>query len=274
MSVEFSVVIPTFRRPRELADALTSVLGQTGVTVEVFVIDDSPEGSAQEVINDLGDARITYLRNANPTGGFPSVVRNLGWPLAKGSFVHFLDDDDIVPNGHYFTVKQAFSAHPNVGLVFGRIEPFGAAPAAQLHHEKCYFADAARKAAACCRFGSRWAFASRMLFDKALFVCSASILRRECVERLCGFDPSIQLMEDADFHVRAIREFGAYFIDKIAVRYRIGSPSLMHDSEPSKLQLQRERAGHHKMQIKYLKERGILEFYSLALFTRTVLKVL
>ena len=274
MSVEFSVIIPTYRRPTELMEALSSAVGQIGATVEVFVVDDSPEGSAQEVVERFRDARVTYLKNPNPTGGIPSVVRNLGWPHAKGAFVHFLDDDDIVPDGHYTAVKEAFAAHPEVGIVFGRIQPFGTAPSAQLQNEKRYFADAARNAAACQRFGAKWAFTARMLFADALLVCSASVLRRECVEQLNGFDPAIRLMEDADFHVRAMREFGAHFIDRIAIRYRIGSPSLMHSPNPDELQLQRERAGHHKMQAKYRDQKGALEFYALALFARTALKIL
>jgi glycosyltransferase involved in cell wall biosynthesis len=40
MLIDFSVVIPTFRRTGELMEALASVLGQTGVTLEVTVVDD------------------------------------------------------------------------------------------------------------------------------------------------------------------------------------------------------------------------------------------
>jgi hypothetical protein len=68
------------------------VLNQKSVTVEVLVIDDSPERSAREVVDDLRDARVTYLANPNPTGGVPY----LGWPLATGTFIHFLDDDDTI----------------------------------------------------------------------------------------------------------------------------------------------------------------------------------
>src|SRR5215475_10535827 len=100
MSIDISVVIPTFRRPKELGEAIASVLGQTGVSFEIIVVDDSPEASAQEVVEGVGDVRVRYLRNPAPTGGVPSAVRNLGWPLARGAFVHFLDDDDIVPAGH------------------------------------------------------------------------------------------------------------------------------------------------------------------------------
>jgi GT2 family glycosyltransferase len=273
VSIDFSVVIPTFRRPRELIEAISSVLRQRDSTIEIFVIDDSPEGSAEETVRGLRDSRIVYLKNPNPTGGVPSVVRNIGWPMAKGAFVHFLDDDDIVAEGHYAAIKAAFAANPAIGLVFGRIEPFGSGPAEQLDQERQYFADAARKAASSDRFGPRFAFTARMLFDKALLVCSSSVIRRDCVARLGGFDPSIHLMEDADFHVRAIRECGVLFLDRTAIRYRVGSPSLMHSPHPTAAQKQGERLGHRQMHEKYRREHGALEFYALALFTRTILKV-
>jgi GT2 family glycosyltransferase len=271
--IDISVIIPTFRRPGELIEAISSVLRQTDATVEVFVIDDSPERSAEAAVRGVLDSRVVYLRNANPTGGVPSVVRNIGWPMARGTFVHFLDDDDIVAEGHYAAVKAAFAANPSIGLVFGRIEPFGAGPAAQLDHERRYFADAARKAASSGRFGSRFGFTGRMLFDKALLVCSSSVIRRRCLARIGGFDPSIRLMEDADYHVRAMRQCGALFLDRAAIRYRVGSPSLMHSPNPTEAQKQGERLGHRQMHAKYRKEHGALEFYALALFTKTVLRI-
>jgi glycosyltransferase involved in cell wall biosynthesis len=274
MPVNFSVVIPTFRRPGLLGDAISSALRQRGVSIEIIVIDDCPEGSAEDTARSFRDSRITYLKNPKPTGGFPSVVRNIGWPMAGGTFVHFLDDDDIVVEGHYAAVEAAFAANPTVGLVFGRIEPFGDGPPTQLDHERRYFADAARKAARSGRFGSRFAFAGRMLFDMTLLVCSSSIIRRECVAQVGGFDPSIRLMEDAEYHVRAMRECGVLFLDRPAIRYRIGASSLMHSPHPTEAQKHGERLGHRQMQAKYRKQRGALEFYALALFTRTVLRIL
>ena len=79
-------------------------------------------------------------------------------------------------------------------------------------------------------------------------------------------------MEDADFHVRAIRECGAYFTDKVAVKYRIGSPSPMHSPNPDELQLKMQRIGHGKMQTKSRRERGALELYAMALFSQVLLR--
>jgi glycosyltransferase involved in cell wall biosynthesis len=272
--IDLSVVIPTYRRNKELAEALASVLRQGGVTFEVLVIDDCPDGSAKDVVDALKDSRVTYRKNPHPTGGVPSVVRNLGWPSAKGKFVHFLDDDDVVPDGHYSVVKAAFETRPEVGLIFGRIEPFGNCSEMQLQHERRYFYEAARRASACGRFGTRFAFTSRMLFDRAMLVCSAGIMRRESVERINGFDPEIRLLEDADFYARLMRECGASYLDGVALRYRIGSPSLMHSPAPSTAQLHQQHRGRRRMQLKYLKERGILEFCLLAILARTVLKVI
>ena len=87
MSVDISVIIPTFRRQRQLAQALASVLGQVGVTLDVFVVDDCPDGSAREVVEQLQDPRITYLRNRTTIGGCPQYCPQSGL-AARGSSLH------------------------------------------------------------------------------------------------------------------------------------------------------------------------------------------
>jgi glycosyltransferase involved in cell wall biosynthesis len=268
--VEFSVVIPTFRRNRELAEAIASVQRQQGVTLEILVVDDCPTGGARTVVEDLNDPRVTYLRNPKPTGGIPSVVRNLAWPRASGRFVHFLDDDDMVPDGHYAAVAATFADHPEVGLVFGRVEPFGAGPESQLQHERQFFARASQSAMLCMRFDRKRALAGQMLFDMPLLVCGAAVVRRECVSGVAGFDPNIRLMEDADFNARVMRKYGACFVDQAALHYRIGYPSLMHSPNPPPAQHEMQCEGRRRMRAKYRQEHGAIDFYTLALFTRAM----
>jgi glycosyltransferase involved in cell wall biosynthesis len=273
MLIDFSVVIPTFRRTDVLMEALASVLGQTGVALEVTVVDDCPDGSARDPVERLRDPRVTYIRNPHPTGGVPSTVRNLAWPQARGEFLHFLDDDDIVPDGLYAEVKRAFETHPKVGLVFGRIEPFGCCPEPQLRHEQRFFARAERAARACEWFGTKLAFAGRTLFDMPVLVCSAGVLRRACVEHVGGFDPEISMVEDSDLYARVMREYGALFLPRLSLRYRIGRVSMMHSPVRSEADVRRQRDGRRRMQEKYRQERGIFEFYALALFARTMLRM-
>jgi glycosyltransferase involved in cell wall biosynthesis len=270
MSIDVSVVIPTFRRPALLRETIASVCAQTGVTVELIVIDDSTEGSAAAVAEEFVDT-VRYLKNPRPTGGIPSVVRNLGWPLARGRFVHFLDDDDLVPEGHYAAAIAAFAEHPGVGVVFGRIEPFGNAPEAQMRRERAFFHGAARRAAICRRFGPRFGFAAGMIFNKTLLVCGAALIRRRCLQHLGGFDPEIRLGEDVDFFGRAMREFGAYFLDRDTLRYRIGSPSLMHAPVLTEREIYQHLDGARRMATKYRNDRGRFEFFIMKGFSRLVL---
>ncbi len=270
VSIDVSVVIPTFRRPALLREAIGSVRAQKGATVELIVVDDSPEGSAAAVAGEFGDT-VRYFKNPKPTGGFPSIVRNLGWTLSRGRFVHFLDDDDLVPEGHYAAAIAAFDAHPGVGVVFGRVEPFGDAPEAQMRGERAFFLKAARRAMVCSRLGPRLGFAAGMIFNQTLLVCGAALIRRDCVQRLGGFDSEIQLGEDVDFFGRAMREFGAHLLDRTTLHYRIGSPSLMHAPVLSEHEIQQHRAGARRMAVKYRSERGRFEFYAMKGLSRLVL---
>jgi len=274
MSVDISVIIPTFRRPKLLSEAIASALGQTGAWVEIIVIDDSPEASAREVLERIGDSRVRYLKNPVPTGGKPSAVRNLGWQLAQGAFIHFLDDDDIVPDGHYAAVKKIFYKHPEVGVVFGRIEPFGDAPEEQLRHEREFFGDAARRALLCSRLGPKWGFTACMMFRRTLLISSAGVLRRECVQKVGGFDPQIRIGEDVDFYARVFRNSGAYFVDRVSLKFRVGHTSLMHSCAPDETEAQQLREARRRTHAGYRAERGALEFYLLKAFAHGVLRFL
>jgi GT2 family glycosyltransferase len=260
-----ATVIPTFRRPQPLVEAIRSVLAQK-VDVEIVVVDDSPEQSARDAVASLNAREVTYLPNPTPTGGWPSRVRNLGWPKTSAPFIHFLDDDDLVPEGHYLRALEAMRRHPDAGVVFGRIAPFGDSDA--LEHEVRFFNDSADRARRCARFGPRWAFAAEQLFNSPLLVCSASLARRSVVERIEGFDPQVRLAEDVDYHARAFRVGGAAFIEETTLHYRISASSLMHSNHD----LSQVQASYTHMFSRYQRTWGRADFTALKLFARTVLK--
>lgn len=88
-----SVVIPTRDRRDLLAAALASVLEQTGVEVEVLVVDDGSSDGTAEMVTGLQDPRIRLIRRDSPAG--VSAARNRGIAEASGRWVALLDDDDL-----------------------------------------------------------------------------------------------------------------------------------------------------------------------------------
>ena len=252
-----SVVIAACDRPQTLGVSINSALA-SGEDVEIIVMDDSPTRSARPIVEALRHPAVHYHANPAPTGGRPAVVRNLGWRLAKGEFVHFLDDDDIVDPGHYGRAQAAFAAS-DVGVVFGRIEPFGDAEV-DLTHERRYFNDAQRRSIRCSHFGPRWGFTAAMLFRSTLLVCGAGMVRRTLIPAIEGFDERLPILEDVDFYMRAIRAGGARFIDMPALEYRIG-PSLMR--APNRQPKIDE--SYQMTHARYRAQHGLVEFFCLKL---------
>lgn len=84
-----AVVIPTFRRPQLLRQAVNSVLAQTFTDFTVVVVDD---GGGQAVgLPD--DPRIRVVRLSRNTGVL-GVVNNVGIRLTRSRYVALLNDDN------------------------------------------------------------------------------------------------------------------------------------------------------------------------------------
>ena len=91
-----SVVIPTYKRPKELKRAVSSVLSQDYDDLEVIIIDDNPPESETKAATEAAVASmrgpIIHLKNEQSLGG--GGARNRGIENARGEYIAFLDDDD------------------------------------------------------------------------------------------------------------------------------------------------------------------------------------
>ncbi|MDR3497278.1 MAG: glycosyltransferase family 2 protein [Ancalomicrobiaceae bacterium] len=259
---DISVVIPTFRRPELLAETIASVLAQPEVTSEIIVVDDCPDGSAAPVAASFADRGVAYHRTTAPSGGRPALVRNAGLQHATADIVHFLDDDDLVPDGYYPAALDLFRRNRQVGVVFGRIEPFGEQDVAA---ETGYFDTAYRNARFLAHFGTRLGFSASMVFRSTLIICSAAMIRRQSAQALGGFDPNPLLAEDVEFYARAIRRFGAVVADRTSIRYRIG-PSLMRSERQLDERQQLISAAYRSFQRRYHRDHGVLDYSALKVF--------
>ncbi|AHG87669.1 glycosyl transferase family 2 [Gemmatirosa kalamazoonensis] len=253
-----SVVIPTFRREVMVVEAVRSALAQTGVRVEVIVLDDSAEGSAASAIAAVGDPRVRYVHRAVPSGGNPALVRNEGLSLATGEYVHFLDDDDVLCEGALAATVAALVRKPSAGVAVGMVVPFGDDPVA-LEHERAYFAAAARRLK---HARTRFTLTATMLFDVTPLVNSECTVRRSCAQAVGGYSPDVARCEDVDFYLRAIRHCGFVLVDRPVVRYRTGTPSLMHSQSDEKLLVE----SYDRIHRHYRRQYGVAEVTIMRLF--------
>ena len=90
-----SVIIPCYNQARYLPDALNSVLAQTYPNWECIIINDGSSDDTELVAQAwvLKDSRFKYIKKEN--GGLSSA-RNAGLRAATGSYLQFLDADDVI----------------------------------------------------------------------------------------------------------------------------------------------------------------------------------
>lgn len=85
-----SVVIPVYNRGKYLEQALKSVKEQSGVDVEIIIVDDN---STEDLSSIISGYQCVYIKNKENKGA--QYSRNKGVDLAKFPYIAFLDSDDV-----------------------------------------------------------------------------------------------------------------------------------------------------------------------------------
>jgi glycosyltransferase involved in cell wall biosynthesis len=112
-----SVVLPTHNRADLVQRAVRSVIAQSYSNWELLVIDDASDDDSPEVFNTFTDSRIRVLRRDEQGGA--SATRNTGLAEARGEFVAYLDDDNVMHPHWLKAVAWAFDLHPETLVIIG-----------------------------------------------------------------------------------------------------------------------------------------------------------
>jgi glycosyltransferase involved in cell wall biosynthesis len=112
-----SVIIPTYKRPRECLRAVKSVLMQSFRDFEIIVGNDFGGDETESLLKNLEDPRIRYFDNERQ-GGSASKNRNLCVARARGEFLTFLDSDDFILPSKLMLQREALkNSDSQVGFV-------------------------------------------------------------------------------------------------------------------------------------------------------------
>ncbi len=116
--VRLSVVVPAYRSPARLADALQALRGsRCPVPFELICVDDGSDdrGETAAVADRYADR---VVRLDAPSAG-PAAARNAGATIAVGEWVCFVDADVRVGPDTLSALWQSIQRHPEASAIFG-----------------------------------------------------------------------------------------------------------------------------------------------------------
>ena len=214
MSINVSVIIPTYNYGQFIGECIESVLAQTYKDFEIIVVDDGSSDNTKELIESKYKDKVRYFYQMNR--GAPAA-RNKGLRESQGEYLVFLDADDwLAPESlldKISIVKKKSDIHwvysdSNLVDIQGKFlgkssEIFG------FDHEKMNLDP----------------FKSFLLRGNFIST-SVSLISKKCVLNINGFDESLQALQDYDLNLRLAKDYHPQFIKKPLVFQRIHSNSI------------------------------------------------
>jgi glycosyltransferase involved in cell wall biosynthesis len=203
-----SVIIPTRGRARLLRDAVASALGQDYERFEILVVNDGGDDVAPVLASLPGGRARRVELCALPAPRGAAAARNRALREAQGEVIVFLDDDDLYLPRHVSTLAAALGgtgeafAYTRAGAVEERLEG-GNRVELRRGVPRPYRVNHA------------------MLQVRNLLPTATWGVRRECFERLGGFDEALACAEDWDMLLRISRQFALRPVDAQTAEIRV-----------------------------------------------------
>ncbi|MFC1731890.1 glycosyltransferase [candidate division KSB1 bacterium] len=203
---KISVIIPVCNGSEFFDNCLQSIFNSTYRNLEVIVVNDGSTDQFDDAIRDY-KPDITVVSTKS---GKSAAARNCGLRRSTGEFVSFFDVDDINGKMRLELSVKKFESEPHSGMVFcgttfiddqgGFLTGVGKFPDFDQSQ-----------------------FLGRMYERNWINTISTTLMRRNVLERVGGFDESFDIGEDYDLYLRIGSISKVEYIDLPLVRYRIHS---------------------------------------------------
>lgn len=207
-----SVVIPVYNQADLLDEALESIDAQTFDDVEAIVVDDGSEEDYSAVLDGYGEwvRVVTHDRNRGA-----AEARNTGMDHARGTYIAFLDADDLWRSTKLEKQVEVFEhGDDHLGLVYTGF----------VQYELDGFE------------WTRYPTASGDVYVQELerdriHPTSTVMIKRACTEVVGGFDRELPSRQDYDLWIRITERFTVSYVDEVLVEKREQPDSISKDFE-------------------------------------------
>ncbi|HEV8539687.1 MAG TPA: glycosyltransferase [Nitrospiraceae bacterium] len=217
-----SVVIPAYNgASRYLEQAIGSVLAQTFPDRELIVVDDASTDETSRIVLRFPQAR--YFRRAE--NGGQAAARNDGARRAQGTYLAFLDQDDLWEPILLQETLAVLEAHPEAAAV----------------HCDGYQVNGGNRILEYDGAMKHRASITQMLRGGHDVATSGCLFRKTCFDAVGGYDEHLTIWEDIDLAIRLYQRFRILHLAKPLYRHRLYDHNASRDIPSQRALLARER---------------------------------
>jgi glycosyltransferase involved in cell wall biosynthesis len=218
-----SIVMPAWNRERFIRDAITSVLQQTYPHFELIVIDDGSQDATTAIVREFTDPRVRLIEQANAGA---ARARNVAVAAAKGSFIAFLDSDDLWKPDKLARQMPLFERNPALTLVSGRAETIDE------HGRSLHRLTDRRRST---KYDRARDWHRDLLMDGNVIMMSSAVVRRSALQEIGGFfDQRRIVSHDYELWIRLSEGRLFWVSSEVLVLYRMLEDSLLHGATTTK----------------------------------------
>ncbi|MCX6210401.1 MAG: glycosyltransferase family A protein [Bacteroidetes bacterium] len=188
----FSIIIPTYNRQEKLLNTLKLLTKQLYKNFEVIVVEDVYDNTflIKPLRQKLNINYISFFERKNV-----SIKRNIGAKNAKGKYLIFLDDDDIVSEKWMLTFSAVLE-NRNDDIAFCAVQ----SGAKIIYPEKAYTSDE-----------REW----------GIFLAGAFAVKKELFEAVKGYDEILRYGENTELGLRLKQVIQTkQFINEVGLIYQ------------------------------------------------------
>jgi glycosyltransferase involved in cell wall biosynthesis len=202
-----SVIIPAYNAERTILQTIESVQKQTFKDLEIIVINDGSSDRTLELLETIQDKRLKIY--SYPNGGLPTA-RNRGISCATGDYLSFLDADDLWTEDKLEKQLSALEQNPEAGVAYSWII--------------CMIESPDNPDYICFAPGKKVTFTGNIYPELLLenFIGNGSniLVRREAIESVGEFEPTLKSCEDWDYYLRLAAKWHFVLVPESQIIYR------------------------------------------------------
>lgn len=204
-----SILLPVYNGEAYLRDCIASALAQTHREFELLVSDDGSSDASVGIVKSFNDPRVRLLPQEGRHGLFGNLNRLV--QASRSPILQILCQDDRMETTCLADVLRFFARHSEVGMLFS----------------KFYVIDGNGRTLSTCALGDLPEVMPPQLSLQHYFYhgcvpsnLSTVAVRKVCLEKAGGFDPSFDVSADYEMWVRLCRRWDMGVLHKHLLRIR------------------------------------------------------